>query len=261
MFAPEVFAGDGSAVRRLRLQVARIAPHFRASILIGERGVGKLTVARELHRLSPAAEEPFLALQAAEMAAGAALPEGCGTVYLEELEGLALARQAELVERLNGLDKRTRVVFASEADLRGMLAAGRMRPELFEMVVMPEIRVAPLRERLGDFDELAAAMLRRAGQGASFAASALAELRAYSWPGNLDELWRVCVELGACGGVVERSDLPTLGEGREEWPVRLDAVIERHVKDVLQRCGGNKLRAAELLGISRSTLYRMLEAA
>ena len=259
-FAGEVFSGEGAAARRLRLQVARIAPHFRATLLTGERGVGKRFVARELHRLSPVSGESFVAMPTMEVAEGAGIPDGCGTVYLEGLEGLSTELQGRLMVRLGGLDRRTRVVLGSEADPKGMLAAGRMRQDLYEMVGMPEIRVAPLRERMSDFDELAGAMLGRAGNGAWFAPSAMPALRAYAWPGNLAELWQVCVQVATPGGVVEADDLPRLGAANASAAVRLDDVIERHVKDILQRCAGNKLKAAELLGISRSTLYRMLEA-
>lgn len=260
-FADEVFRGDGAVARRLRLQVARIAPHFRVTLLTGERCVGKRSVARELHRLSPVAECLFVAMRIAEVAEGERIPDGCGTIYMEGLEALSGGLQANLVRRLKALERRTRVVLASEADLRGMLAAGRMRQDLYEMVGMPEIRVAPLRERMGDFDQLAGAMLRRCGEGASFAPSAIAAMRAYGWPGNLAELWQVCGQVGMPGAVVEAQDLPRLGDSNGTGAVLLDDVIERHVKDILQRCAGNKLKAAELLGISRSTLYRMLETA
>ena len=258
-FADEVFAGTSAAVRRLRLQVGRIAPHFRVTLLSGERGTGKRTVARELHRLSPVAECRFAAMPIAEAAEGAGIPEGCATIYLEGLDGLSGELQGQLVKRLGEMDRQVRVVLGSEADLKGMLAAGRMRQDLYETVGMPEIRVAPLRERMEDFEELAGAMVGRCG--ASFGESALGVLRGYGWPGNLAELWQVCVEVAETpGGVVEAGDLPRLGGAKVKDAVLLDEVIERHVRDVLQRCSGNKLRAAELLGISRSTLYRMLEA-
>lgn len=258
-FAEEVFAGDGAAVRRLRLQVGRIGPHFRVTLLTGERGTGKRTVARELHRLSAAGACGFAVLPIGEATEETAIPEGCGTVYLEGLDALSGELQGRLVRRLSEMDRQIRVVLGSEADLRGMLAAGRMRQDLYEMVGMPEIRVAPLRDRMEDFDELAGAMMGRCG--AVFGESALEVLRGYGWPGNLAELWQMCADVAETpGGVVEAADLPKLGGTNARDAVLLDEVIERHVRDVLQRCSGNKLRAAELLGISRSTLYRMLEA-
>ena len=257
-FADEVFAGDGAAVRRLRLQIGRIAPHFRVMLLTGERGTGKRTAARELHRLSPVDAYGFASLPIGEVAEGIGIPEGCGTIYLEGLDTLSGELQGKLVKRLGELERRIRVVLGSEADLKGMLAAGRMRHDLYETVGMPEIRAAPLRERMEDFDELAGAMMGRCG--ATFGESALEVLRGYGWPGNLAELWQVCLEVAETAeGVVEAGDLPRLGGANVKDAVLLDEVIERHVRDVLQRCSGNKLRAAELLGISRSTLYRMLE--
>jgi transcriptional regulator of acetoin/glycerol metabolism len=94
-------------------------------------------------------------------------------------------------------------------------------------------------------------------------------LQEHHWPGNIRELSGVIRDavLRSDGELLREEDLTVLKRPDEEErvlisrgaSVRLQDVVERHVLDVLKGCGGNKLRAAELLGISRSTLYRMLE--
>jgi transcriptional regulator of acetoin/glycerol metabolism len=95
-------------------------------------------------------------------------------------------------------------------------------------------------------------------------------MQEYCWPGNVRELESVLREgvLQCEGEVLESRHLPAFaGTGSLEESTtdttksaRLQDVVEQHVVRVLQNCGGNKLRAAEVLGISRSTLYRMLDA-
>ena len=254
-FAPEVFAGSSAAVERLRLQVARFAPHFRTVLLVGEAGVGKESVARELHRMCPAGAEPLCTLEIEDFAGGA---DGAGMLYLRGLGGLRPELHEALLRRLNGLGRERRVVVACAGEPRGMVAAGRLQSEVLERVGMLEIRVAPLRERTGDLREMVRAMLGRLGCAPEVEARLDWErLPGYTWPGNLGELW-LAMEGFAADGVL-RFGRPE-GESAGEV-VKLEEVIERHVMDVLERCAGNKLKAAELLGISRSTLYRMLGAA
>ena len=244
-----VFAGDGMAVGRLRVQLARIAPHFRVALLVGERGSGVEAVARRMYDLSPATGD-FCCMSAVAFAAGEPLP-ATGVVLLSGLELVETPAQTDLLRRLNGVARETRVLVATVCDPRGMVATGRLRADLYERIGTLEIRVAPLRERVEDLPALL-------GDGAVFGERALDRMRCYGWPGNLVELAELAARVRGLGRVVEPEDLG-LAEEAPVQVVRLDEVIERHVVDVLERVGGNKLRAAELLGISRSTLYRMLE--
>jgi DNA-binding NtrC family response regulator len=260
-FANEVFAGTGVAAGRLRLQVARIAPHYRIALVIGERGVGKQVIAQELHKRSPVSLLPFEAMRVAEFTESETVPVVSGTVYLHGLESSHPALQEPLLRRLKAMAREVRVVFGCECDLKGMVAAGRLRADVYDAIAMLEIRIAPVRERLDDLEALANSLLRRDGRDAWFAPSAIAVMSRHAWPGNLQELARMCDALGAIEGAVDAHVLPPLEGTPVRTAVRLDEVMQKHVMDVLQRCAGNKLKAAELLGISRSTLYRMLEAA
>ena len=244
-----VFAGEGAAVARMRLQVERMAPHFRVALLVAERGTGVETVARRMHRLSAGRDGAFVAMSAADFAAGAQ-PGAAGVVLLTGLEAVDAQAQFVLLRRITALVRETRVLVATECDPRGMLATGRLRVDLYERVGTLEIKVAPLRERLEDLPALLA--------GLEVNGDARSRLMEYGWPGNLAELLEFRVRVSRLGRVVQVEDLGLAQEVAHKV-VRLDEVIERHVVHVLERVGGNKLRAAELLGISRSTLYRMLE--
>lgn len=246
-----VFAGDGAAVARLRLQVERMAPHFRVALLVGERGTGVEAVARRMHELCAARTASFVILDASDFAAGKQ-PEAAGVVLLTALDGVGIKVQSEFLRRLNLLARETRVLVASECDPRGMVSTGRLRNDLYERIGTLEIRVAPLRERLEDLPALMRCDF-------TFTERAMNRLMSYEWPRNLEELSELSARVGRLGRAVDVADLG-LAQDVIEKVVRLDKVIERHVVNVLERVGGNKLRAAELLGISRSTLYRMLES-
>jgi two-component system response regulator HydG len=260
-YANEVFMGEGAAVSLLRLQVLRIAPHFRTALVTGERGVGKETVAREMHRLSGGATGPFTRMDVGSFAQESRRLELRGVLFLYGLERLEPGLQERLAGRLRAIQRETRIVFASECDLRAMLATGRLRQNLSSRVGALEIRVGALRDRMEDFDLLATSLLQRVDGAGWFGQTALETMKAHDWPGNLAELLRVARQVRRIEGEIRAADLPELAvEGEVDDAVKLEQVMQRHVFEVLQRCSGNKLRAAKMLGISRSTLYRMLEA-
>jgi DNA-binding NtrC family response regulator len=227
--------------------------------------VGKETVARELHRLSRsgAYAGPFSAIELSTFAGSWEPVDLRGVLFLKGLDRLDPTLQEKLVDRLRAIQRQTRIIVSSEFELRALLAAGRLRQNLAARVGGLEIRIGPLRDRMEDFSSLAASMLGRLSPSASFGTESLRILHAHSWPGNLGELWNVVEQVSSVEGVILPKHLPELAaaEPPDESGTRLDKVMQRHVFEVLQRCSGNKLKAAEMLGISRSTLYRMLEAA
>ena len=179
---------------------------------------------------------------------------GMGIVYL------ARHIHTSRLRALKFLHRDTRIIVASQSEIKGMVSTGKLRPDLYQAVGNLEIRIAPLRERLDDLELISIAMLRRHHCAATFDEDALLRLRACTWPGNLKELGAFCEKLHK-SGVITAQDLPLLGPPAPPAPMhRLEEVMHRHVLEVLQSCSGNKLRAAELLGISRSTLYRMLDS-
>ncbi len=262
-FAAYVLLGESLAIRRLRMQVSRIAPHFRLALITGESGTGKLTVAHEMHRLSPVAQSPLCTLSIATFVQRYA-PESelarAGTLVLRGLGSADVPLQDALLRHLQLVPRETRIVFTSGAGLKGLLAAGRIEHALAQRLGTLEIRIPALRQRIEDVDLLAMQML--GARDDSFSPAALERLHEHGWRGNLTELWQLCRQLSGRALPIQPEDLPALdgGSSIESAALRLENVMQRHVKDVLARCSGNKLKAAELLGISRSTLYRMLGA-
>jgi len=206
-----------------------------------------------------------------------------GTLYLDEIGELPYPLQAAMVRLLKSFEERRaetrrwelRIVAATHRDLRTLSAIGQFRQDLYARLSVVEILVPPLRQREEDIPLLAAKMLRRIARKSGehpklLAPDTLARLQHHPWPGNLRELRRVlsrAVER-AEGNTIEPRHLVALTETASATSPapppakieRLHEVIQHHVLSVLTRCAGNKLRAAELLGISRSTLYRMLDA-
>jgi DNA-binding NtrC family response regulator len=168
-----------------------------------------------------------------------------------------------------------RIIASTEEDLKILVSTGRFSQELYQRLATVDITLPPLRERMEDLPELARYFLERFaalyGRGVrAIADEGMEQMQKHPWPGNVSELESVLRSsvLRSEGEVLEPHHLPSFpARNRPEQAiaevnksVRLQDVIEQHVLRVLKDCGGNKLRAAEMLGISRSTLYRMLDA-
>ncbi|HMF53183.1 MAG TPA: sigma 54-interacting transcriptional regulator [Edaphobacter sp.] len=278
--------GDGDAMRRLRLQIERLGPHFRTVLVRGKTGTGKELVARALHSKS-AAEGPFVICQAARFAEleekerDGGLTEMLmekatrGTLFLDGVEEMPAGAQRRL---LSMLEQRPsfRTIASTSHDLRVMAAAGIFRQDLYHRLAMVEMVLDPLRRRPEDIPALAIHFLERFSSRYrrpidAIAHDAMEKLLVHEWPGNVRELDNVLhnAVLQCEDTVLGSRDLSLLTEvadqsqsaehPRSETQMRLQDVIDRHVLRVLEECSGNKVRAAEVLGISRSTLYRMLE--
>jgi two-component system response regulator HydG len=200
-----------------------------------------------------------------------------GTLFLDEV-GTAPARvQVGLLRALQerrvrpvGAEKDlpvdVRIVAATNADLDAEMAEGRFRPDLYYRLATFVVQLPPLRERREDIPLLVGPLLedavRRSGRKATISPRALARLAGYDWPGNVRELAHVLERavLLAEGSVIREQDLPlpAAAEPGEAVPT-LEEVERRHIEQVLALCGGNKVRAARLLGIPRPNLYRKLE--
>jgi DNA-binding NtrC family response regulator len=219
-----------------------------------------------------------------------------GTLFLDSVGEIPFALQSSLFRFIRACEERhnslspasrgnfrhtglvridTRILASSDRDLRILSTIGQFRQDLYARLSTVEILVPPLRQRVEDIPTLTAWLLRRiaseTGQDHKLLAkSTLAQLQERLWPNNLHELERVIAQAAALaeGSRIEPRHLLALVEPASASPVRppainierLHDVIQQHVLNVLTRCGGNKLRASELLGISRSTLYRMLDA-
>jgi transcriptional regulator with GAF, ATPase, and Fis domain len=232
---------------------------------------------------------------ASQARAGRFLTANGGTLLLDEIGDLGLAAQAKLLRVLQegtfeavGSDRTTRVdvrvVAASHVDLAKAVAERRFREDLYYRLAVFPLRLPPLRERVEDLPALGAGVLadirRRTGRGPwTLAPDAVGRLAAHAWPGNVRELVNVLeratilAEPGVLGarwfeGVGGRlpahplvsGALPHTAEAADLLP--LEEVERRHVRAVLERCGGRiygKCGAAEVLGLKPSTLQSLMQ--
>jgi two-component system, NtrC family, response regulator AtoC len=207
-----------------------------------------------------------------------------GTCLLDEIGELTAPLQAKLlrtlqertIRRVGGNDAipvNVRIVAATNRDLQKLAAEGAFREDLYYRLNVVTITVPPLRERAADIPLLAQHFLEKfAREGGRpvkrLAPEALAVLTAFRWPGNVRELEHAierAVALSSAETILP-DDFPA--HLRHEPPrvpllpsagMTLEEVKRWYVNEVLEEAGGNKVRAAELLGIDRRTLYRILE--
>jgi DNA-binding NtrC family response regulator len=268
---------------RLWSQLRLLAPHFRVALLTGEPGSGADAVAQALHDHSPFAGTPLIRIRAADSDRQLRHPASLigdaprGALFLTDIDRLSPTSQ-QVVMRLLRLRRHRRiaVVASTCVDLRPLVSAGTFNGELFANLGSLRLHIPSLRERIQDIPLLTHQFLqteatRQARLVPPFDPALLPAISEYTWPGNLDQL-RAALSwmLEHCDGALTPADLhAAIAEVRAEneaaeAPVRmvsLDHIVQEHVRAVLIGCNGNKLRAAEVLGISRSTLYRMLDAA
>ena len=215
-----------------------------------------------------------------------------GTLFLDEIGETSPAMQVKLLRALQaGEIKRVgsarsirvdaRVVAATNRDLEKEVSAGRFREDLFYRLSVVTLRVPPLRARREDIPLLAENFLRRIEAAGArrlrLSPSAQALLISYSWPGNVRELESAIeyAALRARGSEIMPEDLPpklqadpararllsehpSLAALYADLPT-LEELERRYLVHVLDKVGGNRTRAAEVLGIDRRTLYRMAE--
>jgi two-component system NtrC family response regulator len=204
-----------------------------------------------------------------------------GTLMLDEIGDLPHGLQAKLlrflqervIERIGGRQEipvNVRIVCATHQDLKSLITDGRFREDLYYRLAEIVVTIPPLRARSGDAVLLAHAFVRRFAEeqnrsGLSLRDDALRAIEAHAWPGNVRELEN-CIKravIMADGNQISADDLG-LANGQANEKAALDL---RHARDdaerrviitALARADGNVVKAAELLGVSRPTLYDMM---
>ncbi len=216
---------------------------------------------------------------------GALEAVGRGTLFLDEIGELTLAGQAKLLrvmeerkfERVGSnrpLELRARVLYATNRDLEELVAAGRFRQDLLFRLAVVRVRVPSLRDRAADIPALAERLLADAAASAGrrvrgFTPAALDLLCRYAWPGNVRELRNAldhAVALGE-GSLIDVSDLPPIVPSAIQpadadlvrLPLDVATLERRAVEAALRATGGNRNRAAVLLGLTRSTVYNKIK--
>jgi Nif-specific regulatory protein len=209
-----------------------------------------------------------------------------GTIFLDEIGEMPLSTQSKFLrvleghpfERLGGnnlIKVDVRVVAATNRPLEQAVREGHFRRDLFYRLQVVEIRVPPLRDRLDDVPVLAEHFLKKFTRETGrrirgFTPDAIDKLQNYGWPGNVRELRNVIER------AVALNDKPYLDSG-DLWlttldqsqsgqhavvyrPQSLEEIEKRHIKETLRYTDWNKSKAADILGIERSTLDRKIKA-
>jgi DNA-binding NtrC family response regulator len=278
------------------LHTARMVAATDAPVLIsGERGVGKSTLAGEIHAVSVRRNRPLLRLGCTGVSredlegilqgekaldGGVALDAAAGgSLLLDEVSELAEESQSLLMRFLEagcrGLN--LRIISTTSRDLAGLVQQGAFREDLYYRLLVVPVEVPPLRERSEDLVPLLKQFSRDLARQHKrstprFSVSARNLMKGYHWPGNLRELRNTCEQMVIlqAGKNVQPDDLPLeIRRGATRTQVgrlfQLPAggldlleVEGDMIRQALEMSGGNRSRAARLLGLTRDTLlYRI----
>jgi DNA-binding NtrC family response regulator len=296
-------AGIEEQLRKIIAADQRLQDGLPPVLIEGETGTGKTTIARWLHARGPRANGPLIevncsalpeALAESELfghergaftdarAARLGLMEAAdgGTLFLDELPSLSLPLQAKLLTAIEdravrrvGANKAkqidVRIVAATNADLRELVAAGRFREDLLHRLDLFRVRIPPLRERGDDILALAEVLVARIARRYGLPVRAIPaegkrRLKAHAWPGNVrqlaHEIERAMVFEGATA--LEFTALSARGGTAANAALRddfvfpesgfsLEATIDDLIRRALAQSGGNVTAAARLLGVTR----------
>jgi two-component system response regulator HydG len=315
-FGFEGVIGNSPAMNKVIEQLKNLAPMETTVLIQGENGTGKELVAKALHQNSPRKTKPFVPVNIS------ALPESIveselfghepgaftgassrrigrfelangGTLFLDEVGEMPMETQIKLlrvledrkITRIGSNEEKPiniRLLAATNADLRKMMAEGRFREDLYYRISVVTIFLPPLRERRIDIPILIEHFLKefserygRQVQGVS--RGARQALMAYDWPGNIRQLRNTIERMLVLDmdGVLDVDDLPddiaplsaASAEGVSGAASGHDALVGRPFKEVeayylskaLELSGGNREEAARMLGIGERTLYRKIK--
>jgi two-component system response regulator AtoC len=288
---------------------AKVAITDLPVMIRGESGTGKELIARLIHRKSPRAERPFVAVNCgalpdtlleselfghtrgaftgAENARRGLFEEADGgTLLLDEMTETSPAFQVKLLRVLQEGEFRplgtntkkrvnVRVLSATNRDPQTLVEQGLFRQDLLYRLQGVSIMLPPLRERREDVRSMALAFLSQysnSGRRLSITKDALLALERYNWPGNIRELKHLMQRLAALSsGIIRLEDLPlelvstprvasVMNEMVPEGDLpTLEQLESSYLLRVLGAVGGNKSRAAQVMGVDRKTLYRMID--
>jgi transcriptional regulator with PAS, ATPase and Fis domain len=288
--------------------VHKISRHYVNVLLVGPTGSGKELVAHAIHQMSPVASQRFAVCNcsaivdtllesqlfghvrgaftgATETRAGLFEYAHGGAVFLDEVGETSLPMQAKLLRVIQNREIQrvgspevhrvdVRLIAATNRDLRGEVAAGRFREDLFYRLSTIQIRVPSLTQRLEDIPALVTFFINKYNAAYGKQIQGLtrrvqAAFLQHHWPGNVRELENVIssAALVALNDFIDVHDLPEhlqkperiTAEAKSWRPLPLDEVRRDHIERVLDLCSGNRVRAAQMLGIGRTSLYRYLK--
>lgn len=282
--------GKSAEFMRVINAVRMVAVTDTTVLLLGEKGTGKTALAGEIHRISYRREKQFSTLACSAgaehqlqqwLSVGGQGLEG-GTLYLDEVADLSQEAQGQLMAFLEQQEAGrhsqadVRIIAATSNDLHAMVQAGEFRQDLYYRLYVVPLEVPSLRDRADDIalflKHFTCELARKHGRKAPvYSVTAKNLLKRYQWPGNLRELRNFCERMVVlmAGQNVQPENLPIeICRGYEQTKrvgfvlpkggINLTELESDVIRQALEMTGGNRSRAARLLGISRDTLlYRI----
>jgi DNA-binding NtrC family response regulator len=323
-FDADGIVGASPMMKRLLQTVQLVSPMQSTVLLQGETGTGKELIARTIHNNSSRRDQPFVAFNAAAIPDGLAEAElfghvkgaftgavqarvgrfeaaDHGTLFIDEVASMPISLQMKLLRALQereiekvgtsrSVKINTRVIAATNVDLRQLVREGRFREDLYYRLNVVRIELPPLRARQEDIPVLAHHFLRQSCEANALPAKTLSQaaLRALmecAWPGNIRHLQNAIEHAVAMSGfspdilvdalpdevLQQKSGLPAAADApvhvalphTPEEGINFSSTMSQVERELilryLEKAGGNKRRAARLLHLSRTTLIDKLQ--
>jgi DNA-binding NtrC family response regulator len=282
----ESIIGSCDAMNQVFRMMQKVARTDSSVLITGESGTGKELVARAIHFGSERANKRFLPINCGALPENLLESELFGykrAIFFDEIGDMPLPLQVKLLRALQErecyplgsnepVSFDVRVLCATNKDLDKEVREGRFREELLYRVNVIGLRLPALRERKEDIPLLANHFLRKYEKALArttmhFSKGAMRLIMNYGWPGNVRELENTVerATILAETDVIHSHDLPEKmhGAGGEETGFQTGMTLEElerdHMRRVLNEVKGDKVRAAQLLGIHLSTLYRKMQ--
>ncbi len=280
-------------------KVKKVALSDYPVLIEGESGVGKELIARAIHDASPYREGPFVPINCGAIPENMLETElfghekgaftgavskklglieigESGSIFLDEIGELNLSLQGKLLRaietgsffRVGGVKEvkvQTRFIAATNKDIKQEVEAGRFRKDLYYRISALSLVIPPLRERREDISLLIDHFLQSypAFRKKTFSREAMSLFLRYAWPGNVRELQNVVhrAALLSKEDVIGPEGLPKdLTEVRSSHSQRIEDIEKEHILKVLKEVGGQRGKAAAILGVDPKTLYRKLQS-
>ncbi|UCD94237.1 MAG: sigma-54-dependent Fis family transcriptional regulator [Candidatus Zixiibacteriota bacterium] len=299
------FVGESKAAGQMLEMISKVAATDATVLLTGKSGTGKELAAHLVHENSPRRDKPFIPVNCAALTetlleselfghekgafTGAdkrklgrfELADG-GTIFLDEIGETSPALQTKLLRvleekqfvRVGGVDNveiDVRIIAATNRDLKGEIADGKFREDLFYRINVFPIRIPTLAERDDDITLLAEYFLARRNYRAPRLSGEVIELlQSYSWPGNIRELKNILeramilaagdsIEPEHIGIEDETESAPLEVSSRKRSAAGLEEAEKEMILAALKKAGGHKTKAANFLKITRRRLYSRMK--
>lgn len=301
--------GVSQVAKKLRQQIALVAPTDMSIIIYGESGTGKEYIARQIHDQSRRSDKPFIAVDSGTLSSELATSElfghmkgaftgalqnkagkfeeaNGGTLFLDEIGNLNYEVQVKLLRALqermaypvggnNVIEFDIRIIAATNEDLRVSVQNGNFREDFYHRLNEFKIDVPPLRQRMEDLPLFIDFFIKQSNHSLhrnvrELSTETIEVFKRYDWPGNIRELKNIVKRLVllSTGEVAGKDDLPEdmlldLQTPARDPGTNLKLAQEQQEKEMIEKTlkavKYNKLKAAKLLNINRSTLYAKME--